>query len=115
MTTSILALLLVLLFAPLGGGPDTAEIDVFALDECENVFYFVTTTEINNYAYRIRGNGWDSGMIYGMQYPSVRGGTYAVQAPTNGDFAGDYTLRVYFDGGYWFENDVVWRVCEWIP
>lgn len=95
------------------GPPLAAEIEFFALAECENVFYFVTTSEINNYAYQILGNGWSSGMVYGMNYPSPRGGTYAVAAPTDSEYVGDYTLCTYFDGGYSFCDDVAERICEW--
>lgn len=122
--TVVLALALLLLVAgPVSAGgvgtvqraPDVAEINYFELAECENLLYFETASEINNWAYRVEhpASGWQSGMIYGGQYPSVRGMTYAVQAPEFADVAGEYWLRVFFDNGTSRMEDVAERICEW--
>ncbi|MBK8211610.1 MAG: hypothetical protein IPK78_18295 [Rhodospirillales bacterium] len=52
-TITAIVMILVLLIAPMGNGPDVAEINYFQYAECENVFYWQTDTEINIWGFRL--------------------------------------------------------------
>lgn len=96
-------------------GPDAAEINWFHYDECENIFWWQTSTEINVWGFRLEhpGAGWSGPMIWAGNYGTNHGLTYAIRGPLGFDMTGDYWLRVYYDDGSALMDDVADRVCEW--
>lgn len=96
-------------------GPMVAEINWFFYDECENVFWWQTDSEINIWAFRLEHPlaGWTGDLINSANYQTMHGATYAIYGPMFADLAGDYMLRVYFDNGFSRMEDVAERVCDW--
>lgn len=111
---AVLAIGLVMPASAARRGPDVAEINWFYYDECQNVFWWQTDTEINIWAFRLEhpAAGWAGEVLNAANYPSIHGMTYAIYGPMFADLAGDYMLRVYFDNGTSRMEDVAGRVCN---
>lgn len=122
-TLLLIVAILSVLAAPVSAGssgpvaPDVAEINFFHYDECENVFWWQTDSEVNIWAFRLEhpAAGWVGERLNAANYPSVHGMTYAIYGPMHADLAGDYWLRVFFDNGTSRMEDMAERVCEWQP
>lgn len=123
-TLLLFVAVLLVLAAPVsaaGRGPDVAEIEGFAYDECENVFYWTATSEAIIYGYRIENPqaGWVSPFYQAANYGSTRPSSYALYGPdfcpTCKHFPSDYWLRVYYDTGFSTMEDVAARECHWVP
>jgi hypothetical protein len=121
---SVFLVVLMLLAGPVSAGgvvngphPDVAEINFFMFDECENTFWWQTSSEINIWAFRLEhpASGWVGERLNAANYPSVHGMTYAIYGPMHADLAGDFWLRVYFDNGTSRMEDVAARECHWVP
>lgn len=115
--TLALALLLTVA-APVSAGrgtitPDVAEIEDFRYDQCANVFSWTTTSEIIITGYRLENHdaNWFSPVYQAVNYGSTRPASYALYGPMDGDLAGNFLLRVYFDYGMTVAEDVAERGC----
>ena len=112
--TFVLLLLSALPASAAQRGPDVAEINWFYYDECQNVFWWQTDSEVNVWAFRLEhpAAGWTGEVLNAANYPGVHGATYAIYGPLRADLAGDYMLRVFFDNGTNRMEDVAGRVCN---
>lgn len=86
---------------PVRHAPAVAEVNWFYYDQCQNTFWWQTSTEVNIWAFRIEhpNSGWTGEVLNSANYGGISGMTYAILAPLDRDRAPEYWLRVYFDNG----------------